>query len=99
ISTSSIRTVLALIFVKVGSSLSFRCIFALGCWLEFPGVCPVSGADGRYPAGGIDGISGQLALPCPLTPRPVKAAAFQFFAGFSRGDFVKKDLQAVQFRV
>ena len=67
--------------------------------LDFKRIGTVPGLDGRDPAGGIDGVIGELALPCALAPGPVKATAFQFLAQLRAGDLVKENLKAVVFRI
>ena len=44
---------------------------------------------------GINGVAGELALPCALTPRPAETMSFQCFAYLSRWDCIKENLQTV----
>ena len=76
ISISSILVVLALIILMVGSSFSVPVRLCSWPWAEVSGVCAVLRADRRNTTCGIDGIAGELALPCALAPRPTEAPAF-----------------------
>ena len=75
--------------------LTFRCTARYALRLNFDRVAAVNRTDCRNVARGINGIAGELALPCALTPRPAETVSFQCFAHLSRRDFIKENLQAV----